>query len=409
MTETTATLIGPDRGGRWVLVNAGVIAAIGNGDPPARSADTVQLACPDAMIEPGWVNAHTHVYSGLAPLGMPQPVPPPEGLEQILQRVWWRLDRALDAETLAAAARLYAAGALLRGCTTLIDHHESPNAIDGSLDVLADAFVGLGMRAVLCYGATERNGGRDEAERGLAECRRFIRANDSPLLRGMVGLHAGFTVSDETIGEAGRLCGELRAPLHLHLAEGDIDVEDARGRGDAGPLERLVRLDALPPTSILAHGVHLNASQVEQTADRRCYLVHNPRSNRGNGVGYPRHLGASHLVALGTDGYPADRDQELEALFEQSQRHGDTTVRCAERATGGRGLLARLFDAQSFDLEAGAPADLVVRAHGLVTHVWVAGRLVVAEGELHSGDMTAIRAQAGAAAKRLWRAMEAIT
>src|SRR5512143_3781295 len=132
----------------------------------------------------GFVNAHTHLYSGLAPLGMPKPQPPPANFLEILERVWWPLDRALDEATLRAAARYYVAEALLRRTTALVDHHESPNFIEGSLDVLADACQELGMRAVLCYGATERNGGRQEARRGLAECRRFIEANTRPLIRG---------------------------------------------------------------------------------------------------------------------------------------------------------------------------------------------------------------------------------
>ncbi|MCA9676149.1 MAG: amidohydrolase, partial [Myxococcales bacterium] len=123
------------------------------------------------------VNAHTHVYSGLAPLGLPAPEIAPETFVQILERVWWRLDRALDAAALAASAELYVAEAVALGCAGLIDHHESPRFIDGSLDVIADACDRFGMPAVVCYGATERNDGRDEARRGLAECARFARAN----------------------------------------------------------------------------------------------------------------------------------------------------------------------------------------------------------------------------------------
>ena len=125
----------------------------------------------------GYVNAHTHLYSGLASFGMPRPEAPARDFLALLAQVWWRLDRAMDAATLRASARWYVAEALLRGTTTLVDHHESPEAIDGSLDVIADACEELGMRALVCYGATERNGGRDEARRGLAECARFANAN----------------------------------------------------------------------------------------------------------------------------------------------------------------------------------------------------------------------------------------
>ncbi|MGQ0723358.1 MAG: amidohydrolase family protein, partial [Candidatus Eiseniibacteriota bacterium] len=123
------------------------------------------------------INAHTHIYSALAPLGMPLPTRSPANFLEILERVWWRLDRALDEASLRASARLYAAESLRFGTTTLIDHHESPGFIEGSLDVIADACQAAGVRALLCYGATERNAGRDEAKRGLAECRRFLTTN----------------------------------------------------------------------------------------------------------------------------------------------------------------------------------------------------------------------------------------
>ena len=185
---------------------------------------------------------------------MPAAAPDPTCFLEILERVWWRLDRALDAETLRASARLYVAEALLNGTTTIIDHHESPDFIEGSLDVLAEAVQTLGARAVLTYGATDRNGGPEEGARGLAECRRFITSNAYSRVRGIVGLHASFTVSDETLGHAASLCRDLDAPMHVHIAEDHADVEDARARGWAGPMERLMDLGALPPGSLIAHG-----------------------------------------------------------------------------------------------------------------------------------------------------------
>lgn len=299
----------------------------------------------DANVAPGFVNAHTHLYSGLAPLGMPALDEEPETFLRILERVWWRLDRALDAAALRAAARYYVAHALSLGTAALVDHHESPRCIEGSLDVLADACQELGMPALLCYGATERNGGRDEARRGLAECRRFIRENRRPLVRGLVGLHASFTVSDETIRDAAALCTELGTVLHVHVAEDRADVDDARRRGYEGPLERLAVLGALPEGSILAHGVHLAGAQVRAAAARGCWLVQNPRSNRGNRVGYPAALRASARVALGTDGYPSDGAAELEALRVGALEHGEDACVAAARWEAGRELFEERFGA----------------------------------------------------------------
>ncbi len=338
---------------------------------------------------PGAVCAHTHLYSGLARFGMPAPAREPENFVQILERVWWRLDRALDAESLRASAFDYVAQALLAGTTTVVDHHESPSVIEGSLTVLAEVCESLGIRALLCYGATERNGGPDEARRGLEECRRVP---PSPLVRGLVGLHAGFTVSDQTIRDAGELARELGTVLHVHVAEDRADVEDARRRGYEGPLERLIALGALPPGSILAHGVHLTPDQVRLAEARGCWLVQNPRSNEGNRVGYAANLRHSRRVALGTDGWNADMAEEEAALF----RVAGEDAGAAERLAAGRTLVAERF---------GEVEDRVVREDGRVRRVIVGGRTVVDEGRLLTGDVEAITAHAREQAARLWRRM----
>ena len=324
------------------------------------------------------VNAHTHLYSGLVPFDMPAPSEVPGNFVQILERVWWRLDRALDAESLKMSAQWYVAQALQLGTAGLVDHHESPQLIEGSLDILADVCQDMGMPAVLCYGATERNGGREEGRRGLAECRRFIASNTRPLVRGVVGLHASFTVSDETIREAAALCRELETVLHIHIAEDRADVADARCRGWAGPLERLEQLGGLLPGTILAHGVHLSESQVRRAEQLGCWLVQNPRSNRGNRVGYPTALQFSQHVALGTDGYASDLTAEYAALLEDVPRHGDDPQAAARRLQAGHALLAERF-----------------------------GGTVPPVRSTLDINLDAIRAEAASAAERLWSRMAA--
>jgi cytosine/adenosine deaminase-related metal-dependent hydrolase len=289
------------------------------------------------------INAHTHLYSGLAPFGLPQPAARPSTFLEVLERFWWRLDRALDGDMLRASARYYIADALRHGTLALVDHHESPSLIEGSLDILADACEDLGMAAVLCYGVTERNGGRLEAERGLAECQRFLRDNRRPLVRGAVGLHASFTVSDDTIRAAAELCREMNAVLHLHVAEDGCDAEDARRRGHDGVVARLEALDALPRGSILAHGVHLTAAEVARVHARGCWLVQNPRSNEQNGVGYAQTLRCSPLVALGTDGFPSDMSAERAEGRRLSAAHGEEPGAIDARLKAGRALIEQFF------------------------------------------------------------------
>jgi cytosine/adenosine deaminase-related metal-dependent hydrolase len=364
----------------------------------------------DPLERPGFVNAHTHLYSGLVPLGMPAPVEPPRDFREILERVWWRLDRALDLEAIAAGARLYIAEALLHGTTTLFDHHESPGAIEGSLDVLADAAEELGMRAVLCYGATERNGGVNEGALGLEECRRFVATNNRPLVRGMVGLHACFTVSEATARAAGRLARTLGVPLHVHAAEDRLDVADAERHGFHDPVDWLLTLDALPRGSLLAHGVHLDERAVRAVDGRDCWLVQNPRSNHGNRVGYPKALWAGTRVALGTDGFASDMREELAFLTRWVAEHPDCEpggpMNLAARLGAGRALAAEHFG----EREIARDKVWIERSAGpgRVLAVEVAGRRVVEDGKLLTGNLIGIRAEAERQATRVWQRLEAL-
>ncbi len=348
------------------------------------------------MISTGAVNAHTHLYSGLAPLGMPPPEQAPARFIEILERVWWRLDVALDRETLRAAARYYVAHTLLAGTTTLIDHHESPRFIEESLDVLADACESLGCRAVLCYGATERNGGRTEAQRGLAECERFITANRRALVRGAVGLHASFTVSDATVRDAGSLAKRLGAALHVHVAEDGCDVEDAKTRGYDGVIARLDSLDALREGDVLAHGVWLTDAEVDRVNARGAWVVQCARSNENNRVGYPHAMKRATKVALGTDGFASEMAVEASELSRIAAAQGDDLTDIPRRIAGGAALAARFF---------GETHDTVRVEGRRVLDVNVGGRAVVRDGALVNADIHEIDAHARVAADALWRAM----
>jgi cytosine/adenosine deaminase-related metal-dependent hydrolase len=412
MTTARPLALGPDIDGRVLLVEGERARLLRPTDVPAHAE---RLGCEGATLEAGRIDAHTHIYSGLAPLGMPAPQPPPRTFVQILERVWWRLDRALDEASLRASARLYVAESLLAGTTTLIDHHESPAFIEGSLDVLAQACDELGIRALLCYGATERNGGRDEGQRGLSECARFITGNTRPTVVGAVALHASFTVSDDTVREAAARCQALGAVMHVHVAEDGThlaDAADARARGYDGPLERLLALGALPPGSIIAHGLDLDAAQVQRARDAGCWIVQNPRSNHGNAVGYPHALAHSDRVALGTDGWPARMEDEVAALLQHARAHGDDMTTVARRVAAGHAMVAERFGG-SFQLPAAegdvGTADVrVVEPSGRVRHVLVAGRPVVVDGALPGVDLEEIRRDAGVQAQRLWARMAAL-
>ncbi|HSF18914.1 MAG TPA: amidohydrolase family protein [Vicinamibacteria bacterium] len=237
------------------------------------------LVCPHmGNTTPGLVCAHHHLYSTLA-RGMPAPTRAPNSFSEILELVWWRLDKALDLEMIRWSAMLGAVEALESGTTTIIDHHASPNAIDGSLTVIADACAEVGLRVSTCYEVTDRNGPA-EAKAGLAENERFLRAGG----RGYVGAHACFTLSEDTLDAVASLASERGVGVHIHVAE---SPEDAT----AGVrLEKRSRDDWL-----LAHAVHLDRA-IPGT------IAHNPASNMNNSVGYASPATRGSRVVLGTDG-----------------------------------------------------------------------------------------------------------
>ena len=239
----------------------------------------------------GMVCSHHHLYSALA-RGMPAPPQQPTKFIEILQQVWWRLDVALDDEMIRWSAMLGAVEALQSGTTAIVDHHESPSAIEGSLTLLADACAAVGVRTNLAYGVTDRHGA-DGARRGLAENERFLRAGG----RGMVGVHAAFTCTDETLQTAASLAADLGVGVHIHVAEGPDDA-------DAGlRLETLARDDWH-----LVHCVYLDR-ELPGT------IAHNPRSNMNNSVGYARPAARPNPIVLGTDGIGADMLEEARLAY----------------------------------------------------------------------------------------------
>src|SRR5215218_6622535 len=239
----------------------------------------------------GLVCAHHHLYSALA-RGMPAPPVTPHDFAGILEQVWWRLDTALDLDMLGASARLGAVEALLAGTTGIVDHHESPNAIEGSLDVIAEACAEVGVTVSCAYGVSDRHR-PDTSRRGLAENERFLRSGG----RGMVGLHAAFTCEDETLEAAAGLARDLGVGVHIHVAEA---VDDA-GAGER--LEGLATEDWL-----LVHCVGLDR-ELPGT------IAHNPRSNMNNAVGYARPARRPNDVVLGTDGIGADMLEEFRLAY----------------------------------------------------------------------------------------------
>ena len=341
-----------------VLIDDSHIAAIGSG---LNGADQ-RLDASGCLVVPGNVNGHTHAYSALA-RGMPLGVDAPRTFLEILQRLWWRLDRALDEQSIRASALVAARDALLAGTTTLVDHHASPNAIDGSLDIIAEAFAQMGIRSVLAYEVTDRDG-LDRARAGLAENERFIRGSRwlrSSLSRPMVGAHAAFTLSDATLAACVGLAEDSGCGLHIHAGEGSID---------AGAIHRLVSARALNSRLLAAHTIHVDEGEIRDIAEHGVAIAHNARSNMNNGVGHAPVEQLGDTVTLGTDGIGSDMWAEAGAAYvRQREERPDAGMDWVMNAQAqGSAFVGRLFDEpQLGQIGVGAPADLVVLEYSTPT------------------------------------------
>src|SRR3954462_2029784 len=220
------------------------IVAVGEAAVAAPGDEIVD--CSGAVLMPGLVNGHTHLYSALA-AGMPAPPRAPRNFHEILQFIWWRLDRAHTLESVEMSGLIGALAAVRCGTTTLIDHHASPNAIEGSLTALESGIGAVGCRGVLCYEVTDRNR-PGEAAAGLSENERYIRLckqRGDGNFAGMVGAHASFTLEDESLAACVTLAERLGTGVHIHVAEDPVDERTTRERFGCGLIERFTRVGLL--------------------------------------------------------------------------------------------------------------------------------------------------------------------
>ena len=433
-------------GGRIVEVGAGLKAKY----PQARRESV------PAYVSPGLVCAHNHFYSALA-RGLMVEIKASKDFAQQLVNLWWRLDRALDEGVIRSSALAGAADAVMSGVTTVVDHHASPELIDGSLSLLREGFEEVGLRGILCYETTDRNG-KEGARDGVRENLRFTGEVDSeraaggdPLVEAAIGAHAGFTLDEDTLAALGDAVRTSGRGLHTHAAEDRYDATDSRRRFGADLAVRLDRAGCLGPLSIIAHGLYLTRDEMELINERDAFLAHNARSNMNNAVGYNTLLSGYRNSVLGTDGIGSDMLEEAAfaffkhrdaggslwppdflAMLDRGNRildryfgagaAGAAGVAEAAPAPGGRSGLAPRFGR----VEAGFAADLVfwdydpptplvdgnLGGHIMfgmssrsVHSVMVNGRFVVRD-RIPQFDAARIHVQSREQTRRLWKRMQ---
>ncbi len=408
---------------------------------PAGDASSLEIGAGAERIDgdgklaiPGLINAHTHLYSSLA-RGMSVSPFAPASFTEILEQLWWRLDKALDRASIRASASVGAMEAARCGVTTLIDHHASPNAVPESLDLLKEEVCDrLGLRGVFCYELTDRDG-PERSDEGIEENLRFLDSIEepNPLFSAQFGLHASFTIGETTIERVASAIPD-GVGVHIHVAEGPEDEVQCEADHGLRVVERLDRRGLLRPTSILAHCLHIDESEKDLVAERDAVVVHNPRSNMNNAVGLfdmPGFLERGVLTGLGTDGLGANM---LAELFSAGilQKHGRS-----DPLAGGFDALhallfrnnpriaGRLLGIELGRIGPGAPADIALldyrpptplrtenvlghllfgtAVHSLrVADLFVAGRAILRDGAFVDVDEEAVYAHAREQAERLW-------
>jgi len=418
-----------------LLIRHDYIADVGPSDELAkRYPGEETLDAGGKLVMPGLICAHTHFYGAFA-RGMAIPGEPPRNFPQILERLWWRLDKTLNYDDIRYSALVCLVEAIKHGTTTLIDHHASQNAIDGSLDVIAEAVEEAGLRVCLCYEVTDRDG-KDRAEAGIRENERFIRKSreQARMVRGAFGLHASLTLSDETLEKCVAVAESLEVGFHIHVAEDVADVEDSLRKSGLRVVERLQKIGVLGPRTIAAHCVHISDGEMDILKETGTRVVHNPRSNMNNAVGtadVQAMLERGIEVGLGNDGFSNNMFVEMHvAYLVHKLAHRDPRVMGADcvlkMAFAYNAATARLFwpERPLGVLKPGAYADVIIVDYKPTTPLtegnfpWhvifgidgtgvdttiAGGRVLMQEGKLLTLDEEEITARSRELAMEMWR------
>lgn len=417
-----------------IVIENSLIKAIGsNLSSQFPSAQVKDLK--GQLVMPGIVCSHNHFYSGLS-RGIMADIKPSPDFISILKNLWWRLDKVMDEEAVYYSGLVCSLEAIKSGCTSVIDHHASPNFIENSLATLRQGFLKAGLRGMTCFETTDRNGGIEEMAAGVEENIRFAqlidaakeRGDEAYLVEAHIGAHAPFTVTNEGLEMLAKAVKTTQRGLHIHVAEDSYDVTHSHHHYDQDVIERLDSYGLINDKGLISHGLFLSDKDVSIMNQRDAFLAHNARSNMNNNVGYNHMLGRFNNVALGTDGIGSDMFEELKFAFFKHRDAGGSMWPDSflKQLNNGNELLARNFGAKFGCLAEGYKADLTILdymsptplvaenlpghfAFGMnsssVASVIVDGKFVYQDREF-AFDVAPIYAQAQKVSARLWKAMD---
>jgi len=418
-----------------VVTDGERIAAVGDSAEMKRLfPDAAAVDCSGKIILPGFICTHHHFYSTMA-RGMGIPGEPASNFVEILERLWWKVDRALAEEDITLSAQGPLIDCIRNGTTTVIDHHASPSMRDGSLDPIETAVRQAGMRASLCYEVSDRN----EAGGGIAENKRFIQkvGKGDGQIAAMMGMHASFTLSDATIEECVGIARDAGVGCHIHVAEDAADREDSLAKYHLPTVNRLHNLGVTGEQSIFVHCVHIDESEMDILASTGTIVVHNPESNMNNAVGVTPLLSLLKkgvLVGLGTDGMGSDMLAQMRCAYLLHRlANRDPRVAFLEAPQlllqNNAAIARRQFGVRLGEIAVGLPADLAILDYRPPTPLSEAnflghlifglvdatvdttvckGKILMQSKQILSMDEERIAARSRELAPRMWKRLEAL-
>lgn len=368
------------------------------------------IECESLIATKAFANGHHHAYSTLA-RGMPFNSEAPTNFLEILERVWWKLDKNLTQEMNEISAYFTAISSAKNGVSAIIDHHASPFAISGSLGKMKTAYDKTGIDSVLCYEISNRDG-QEIRDKGLEETASYLKNND-----GLVGLHAAFTLSDNSLKKASELAAQTKSGIHIHLAEDLLDQKDSEKKYGKRVVHRLNSFGLLDyQKSIFAHGIHLSADEKELLKNTNSWLVQNPESNLNNEVGYFNGENLGKNIMLGTDGMHSNMLQSAKtAYFSGKNFEKVDMMDIYNRLRATHRYLESQFNATSHSLvimDYKSPTPISQSnflghfffgfENSQIKYLINHGELVLKEGEIVCIDETSILKEAQSLAKYLW-------
>lgn len=419
-----------------VVLKDNVILEVGNyEDLKDKYKECEFIDAKGKVIMPGLINTHHHIYSAFA-RGMDNKEEPSQNFNEILERLWWKLDKKLTLEDTRYSAYTTYIDCIKNGVTTVFDHHASPMNITNSLFTIGEVAKELGIRTSLCYEVSDRDG-IEIANEGIAENVNFIKyanKDDSDMIKGLFGLHASFTLSDETLEKCAKEIEGLNSGFHVHVAEGITDVHDSLKNNGKRIVERLFDYGILGEKTLAVHCVHINNREMDLLKATNTNVVNNPESNMGNAVGCApvlEILNKGINIGMGTDGYTSDMFESMK-VFPIIQRHNRCNPSVAFNETfkllfqNNRNIANRYFKKELGILKEGAYADVIIvdynpltpmNSSNLFGHMLfgftgrsvittiINGKIVMKDRELINIDEEKIFAESREVAQKLWEKM----